>query len=157
MQPVTLCGGATYYREQQLTLAGPLECPARGSERAQVAFHSWRSRVVEHLGVEQPTYLVLQVPKYACCRPECPRKYFTPAVAEAAPYAHTLRRLQHVAVRQYRRGKAVLRDVARELREDFHTGTGKSSVLRWHQASAAGDYPRPERLPFSHVLCIDEV
>jgi hypothetical protein len=30
-------------------------------------------------------------------------------------------------------------------------------VLRWHQATVAQDYPRPERLPFSGVWCIDEV
>jgi hypothetical protein len=100
---------------------------------------------------------VLQVAKYACHAAACPRKYFTPASAEAPPHAHTSRALQHVAARQYRRGKLALRDVERQLREDFHTGTGKSSVLRWHHATLAADCPRPERLSFSSVLCIDEV
>jgi transposase-like protein len=97
------------------------------------------------------------VPKYACRAPDCPRKYFTPPAAEAAPRARTSRRLQQTAVRRYRRGAAALRDVAGQLREDFHTGTGKSSVLRWHRATLAGDCPRPAHLPFSGVLCIDEV
>jgi transposase len=157
VQSVTLCGGAAYSHAGQPTLAGPPRCPACGAGREQLAFHSWRRRVVQHLGVERPTYLVLRVPKYACRRPECPRQYFTPPVAEAAPYAHTSRRLQQTAAQQYRRGKLALRDVARQLREDFHTGTGKSSVLRWHRATLRADHPRPERLPFSGVLCIDEV
>jgi transposase-like protein len=141
------------------TLAGPVRCPGCGSGRdtPTVAFHSWRPRTVEHLGVEQPTYLVLPVPKYACRAPACPRKYFMPPVAEVAPRARTSRRLQQTAVRRYRRGTAALRAVETELREDFHTGTGKSSVLRWHQQTLATDCPRPERLPFSGVLCIDEV
>jgi hypothetical protein len=157
VQSVTLCGGAAYYHERRPTLEGPPRCPTCGGGREAVAFHSWRRRVVEHLGTEQPTYLVLPVPKYACRAPACPRKYFTPPVAEAAPRAHTSRALQRAAARQYRRGKLALRDVARQLREDFHTGTGKSSVLRWHLATLPADCPCPERLRFSSVLCIDEV
>lgn len=156
MQSVTLSGGVAYHHVRPAP-PGPVRCPACGSERAQPAFHSWRRRAVEHLGVEQPTCLVLQVPKYACRAAECPRKYFTPPVAEAAPRARTSRRLQQTAVRRYRRGAAALRAVAQQVREDFHTGTGKSSVLRWHHAALAADCPRPERLPFSRVLCIDEV
>jgi hypothetical protein len=131
--------------------------PACGSEWPQLAFHSWRRRTVEHLGADQPTYLVLQVAKYACHAPACPRKYFTPATTEAAPHAHTSHAVQRVATRQYRRGKLALREVARQLREDFHTRTGKSSVLRWHHATLAADDLRPGRLAFSGVLCIDEV
>lgn len=157
MQSVTLCGGAAYYHARQPTLAGPVQCPTCGSGREQLAFHSWRRRVVEHLGVEQPTYLVLPVPKYACRATGCPRKYFTPPIADAAPHAHTSRHLQQVVARSYRRGKVALRDVEVQVREDFHTGTGKSSVLRWHRATLAPDFPRPKRLPFSGVLCIDEV
>jgi hypothetical protein len=157
VQSVTLCGGAAYYHERQPTVAGPLQCPTCGSGREHLTFHSWRRRVVEHLGVEQPTYLVLPVPKYACGQPACPRNYFTPPIVEAAPHAHTSRRLQQTAVAQYRRGKLALREVADQLRVDFHTGTGKSSVLRWHQHTLPADCPRPERLPFSRVLCIDEV
>ncbi len=156
MQSVTLCGGVAYHVRQP-TVLGPVQCPTCGGGREQLAFQSWRRRVVEHLGIEQPTYLVLQVPKYACHAPTCPRKYFTPAIVEAAPHARTSRALQRLAVRQYRRGKLALRDVARHLRDDFHTGTGKSSVLRWHQNTVASDFPRPPRLPFSRVLCIDEV
>ena len=157
MQSVTLCGGVAYYHERRPTLEGPVQCPTCGRGREHLAFHSWRQRVVEHLGIERRTYLVLSVPKYACRAPACPRKYFTPPIAEAAPHAHTSRVLQQVAVRRYRRGKPALREVAREVREDFHTGTGKSSVLRWHHATLATDCPRPERLAFSSVLCIDEV
>jgi hypothetical protein len=76
---------------------------------------------------------------------------------EAAPYAHTSRRLQQVATARYRAGRAPLRQVAGELQTQWHTRTGKSSVLRWHQDSLAQEYPGPERLPFSGVLCIDEV
>jgi Transposase/zinc-finger of transposase IS204/IS1001/IS1096/IS1165 len=161
MQSVTLSGGVVYHHVRP-TPAGPVRCPACGNGREAlgeptVAFHSWRRRTVAHLGIEEPTYLVLQVPKYACHAPDCPRKYFTPPVAEAAPRARTSRRLQQTAVRRYRRGTAALRAVAQEVREDFHTGTGKSSVLRWHRATLATDCPRPARLPFSSVLCIDEV
>jgi len=122
-----------------------------------VAFRSWRHRTVEHPDAERPTYLVLRVGKYLCGNPACPRTSFTPPIAEAAPYAHTSRRLQRVAAGLYRRGKAALRDVEADLREFWQTGTGKSSVLRWHQQALADDFPRPTRLPFSDVLCIDEV
>jgi hypothetical protein len=122
-----------------------------------VSFHSWRRRLVEHPDPDQPTMLVLPLGKYACAELACPRKYFTPPLAEAAPHARTSRRLQQVAVGQYRRGKAALREVQADLRAFWHTGTGKSSVLRWHQQSVGQDYPRPEQLRFSDVLCIDEV
>jgi hypothetical protein len=158
VQSVTLCGGVAYHHVRP-TPAAPVRCPGCGQEREahEIAFHSWRRRTVEHLGIEQPTCLVLQVPKYACHATACPRKYFTPPVAEAAPRARTSRRLQQTAVRRYRRGAAALREVATQLHEDFHTGTGKSSVLRWHQQTLATDCPRPAHLPFSRVLCIDEV
>jgi hypothetical protein len=112
---------------------------------------------VEHPDPDQPSYLVLRVGKYACATPTCPQRYFTPPIVEAAPHAHTSRRLQQVATSRYRQGRAPLRQVAGELQTQWHTRTGKSSVLRWHQGSVAQDYPRPERLPFSGVLCIDEV
>jgi Transposase len=112
---------------------------------------------VEYPDAERPAYLVLPVAKYACAAPACERKYFTPPIAEAARYAHTSRGLQRTAVGLYRRGKAALRDVERDLREFWHAGTGKSSVLRWHRQTVADDFPRPGRLPFSGVLCIDEV
>ena len=158
MESVTLCGGVAYHHVRP-TLDGPVRCPACGGEREThaVAFHSWRRRIVVHLGLEQPTSLVLQVPKYACRVTTCPRKYFLPPVAEVAPRARTSRRLQQTAVRRYRRGTAALREVAQQMREDFHTRTGKSSVLRWHHATLAVDCPRPAPLPFSGVLCIDEV
>ena len=156
MQSVTLCGGVIYHHVRA-TVEGPVRCPTCGRGREGLAFHHWRRRTVEHVGVEQPTYLVLQVPKYACPAATCPRKYFTPPIAEAAPRAHTSRALQRLATRHYRRGNATLREVAGQLRADFHTGTGKSSVLRWHHATLATDCPRPECLPFSSVLCIDEV
>jgi transposase-like protein len=145
------------YQHVRPTLAEAVRCPDCAGGRDVLAFHSWRRRTVEHLGIEQPMCLVLQVPKYACHAADCPRKYFTPPVAEAAPRARTSRRLQQTAVRRYRRGTAALREVAQQVREDFHTGTGKSSVRRWHHATLAADCPRPERLPFSRVLCIDEV
>lgn len=162
MESVTLCGGTVYQHVRPVIVGGAVVCPVCGGGRDEreeggVAFHSWRRRMVEHLGIEQPTYLVLTVPKYACRRAACPRKYFTPPVAAAHPYAQTSRALQQVAVRQYRRGVQPLRAVQRAIREDFHVGTGKSSVLRWHLATVAEDYPRPARLPFSGVLCIDEV
>jgi hypothetical protein len=157
MQSGTLCGGVAYHHVRPTP--EPPRCPGcgRGREADEIVFHSWRLRTVEHLGVEQPTYLVLRVPKYACRAAACPRKYFTPSVAEAPPRARTSRRLQQTAVRRYRRGRAALREIERQVREDFHAGTGKSSVLRWHLAAVAADFPRPERLPFSGVLCIDEV
>lgn len=143
------------YRRIEPTRVGPLRCPDCGS--GQVAYHSTRRRIVEHLDAERPTFLVLPVAKYACAAPACGRKYFTPPIAEAAPYAHTSRRLQRTAAGLYRRGKAALREVAADLREFWQTGTGKSSVLRWHRRTLAEDCPRPAALPFSAVLCIDEV
>ena len=113
--------------------------------------------MVEHPDPDQPTYLVLSLAKYACANPACSRKYFTPPSRDAAPHARTSRRLQQTAAGLYRRGKAALRDVAADLRTHFHTGTGKSGVLRWHRQRLGQDHPRPERLPFSGVLCIDEV
>lgn len=112
---------------------------------------------MEHPDVDQPMYLVLPLAKYACDDPACPRKYFTPPIPEAVPHARTSRRLQQTAAGLYRRGKPALRDVADDLRTYFHTGTGKSSVLRWHRQALAAAPARPERLPFSGVLCIDEV
>jgi hypothetical protein len=112
---------------------------------------------VEHPDADQPTYLVVRVGQYPCAQPACPRKYFTPPLVEAAPYAHTSRRLQQSATAVYRQGRAPLRTVAAEFQTQWHTRTGKSSVLRWHQTTVAQDYPRAERLPFSDVLCIDEV
>ena len=156
MESVTLAGGAVYRHVPRPEPAGPLACPACG-ERQRLAFHSWRRRVVEHVDAERPTYLVLPVGKWACRRPDCPRKYFTPPLAAAAPHARTSRRLQQTAARLYRRGQASLQGVAAQLRQDWHTGTGKTSVLRWHRATLAQDCPRPERLAFSGVLCIDEV
>jgi hypothetical protein len=155
MESVTLWRGAAYRHVERPTPVGPVACPACGTRR--VALHSWRRRVVEHVDAERPTYLVLKLAKYACEEPACARRYFTPAVAEAAPRARTSRRLQATAVRLYRGGKAALRDVAGQLRELWQTGTGKSAVARWHRASLAADYPTPARLPFSDVLCIDEV
>lgn len=134
---------------------GPLRCPLCGTQR--VAFHSRRHRTVEHPDPDRPTSLVLPLAKYACENPTCARKYFTPPIAEAAPYAHTSRRLQQTAAGLYRRGKAALRDVEADLRDFWHTGTGKTSVLRWHQQTVGDDFPRPDKLPFSGVLCIDEV
>jgi hypothetical protein len=163
MESVTLCGGAVYRHVRPMPLGGAVVCPVCGEGRGEgrgeavVAFHSWRRRLVEHLGIDQPTYLVVTVPKYACRREACPRKYFTPPIAEAKPYAQTSRALQQMVVRQYRRGVLPLRAVETAVREDFHVGTGKSSVLRWHLATGADDFPRPARLPFSGVLCIDEV
>jgi hypothetical protein len=152
---VTLAGGAAYHHVSQPTRVGALACPACGETEA-LAFHSWWHRTVEHVGVDQPTYLVLTVGKYRCGRPACPRKYFTPPVAEAAPHAHTSARLRDTAKRLYRRGKASLREVETALREDWRAGTGKSSVLRWHVGQ---DFPRPApgTLRLSSVLCIDEV
>ena len=71
----------------------------------------WRRRVVEHPGLDRPTYLILPLAKYACEDPACRRKYFTPPIPEAAPHARTSRRLQQIAAGLYRRGKAALRDV----------------------------------------------
>jgi transposase len=133
----------------------PPRCPVCGTDR--VHFHSWRRRAVEHPDPDQPTYLVLQLAKYACAQPTCPRQYFTPPVPEAAPHARTSRRLQQTAAGLYRRGKAALREVAEDVRTYLHTRTSKSGVLRWHRQRVAADYPRPQRLPFSGVLCIDEV
>lgn len=155
MLSVTVVGPVVYRHLDRPQRRGPVVCPTCQSD--QVAFHSFRHRTVEHLDVEQPTYLVLKVAKYACRNAACSRKYFTPPIAEAAPFAHTSRRLQQTSSQLYRGGKLALRDVEVQLRSILHTGTGKSSVLRWHQASLPEDYPQPERLPFSSVLCIDEV
>jgi hypothetical protein len=154
MESVTLWQGAVY-RHREPALVGPLGCPACGTPPGAPRHH--RLRCVEHPDADQPTYLALRVAQYPCANPACARKYFTPPAAEAAPYAHTSRRLQEIARAAYRHGRAPLRMVASELQTQWHTRTGKSSVLRWHQATLAHDYPRPERLPFSGVLCIDEV
>jgi|GEM_PF-5329549 len=122
-----------------------------------LGFHSLRTRTVEHLGSEQPCYLVVTLAKYACQTPKCPRKYFTPPVADVAPHSHTSRQLQKTATGLYRWGKDSLQDVDGKMRQFWHTGTGKSSVLRWHQGSMAQDYPKARQLEFSKVLCIDEV
>jgi len=155
MHSVTMVGPIVYRHIDRPQRLGPLTCPHCQTE--QVAFHSFRHRIVEHLDVAQPTALVLKVPKYACCNAACERKYFTPAVAEAAPCAHTSRRLQQTSSQLYRGGKLALRDVEGQLRRLLHSGTGKSSVWRWHQTSLDQDYPHPAHLPFSSVLCIDEV
>jgi transposase len=81
----------------------------------------------------------------------------SPRRSRKPPPTRTARRLQQTAVGLYRRGAAALAAVADQLREFWHTGTGKSSVLRWHRRTVSDDCPRPERLPFSGVLCIDEV
>jgi hypothetical protein len=155
MESVTVLRGVVYRHIQHPGRMGTLACPDCGG--ARVSFHSFRTRMVEHPDVEMPCYLVLRLSKYACAEPECPRRYFTPPVAEAAPYAHTSRGLQRTAKGLYRRGKNSLVDVQAQMRALLHTGTGKSSVLRWHQGGLEADYPRPERLEFSGVLCIDEV
>jgi hypothetical protein len=154
MESVTLWQGAVY-RHREPTLVGPLACPVCGTPPG--APRRIRTRTVEHPDADQPTYLVLRVGQYRCPQAACPQQYFTPPLVEAAPYAHTSRRLQQNATAVYRQGRAPLRAVAAEFRTQWHTRTGKSSVLRWHQATVAQDYPRPERLPFSDVLCIDEV
>jgi hypothetical protein len=170
MESVTIWRGGVYRQIEHPRQTGPLQCPACGQQ--PIRLRGWRRRTVEHPGVEHPgvehpgvehpgvehpTYLVLKVATYACDNPACARKTFTPPLAEAAPYAHTSRVLQQTATRLYRWGKAALRDVEGQLRELWHTGTGKSSVLRWHHRTLADDFPRPERLAFSSVLCIDEV
>ncbi len=154
MESVTLWQGAVY-RHRDGTVAGPLACPDCGS--APGVPRRLRRRTVEHPDADRPTYLVLRVGQYACPQAQCPRRYFTPPLVEAAPYAHTSRRLQASVTAVYRQGRAPLRSVAAEFQRQWHTRTGKSSVLRWHQASLAPDYPRPARLPFSGVLCLDEV
>src|SRR3954453_22475954 len=154
MESVRLWEGAVH-RHPEPTLGGPLACPVCGTPPG--APRRTRTRTVEHPDADQPTYLVVRVGQYPCAQPACPRKYFTPPLVEAAPYAHTSRRLQQSATAVYRQGRAPLRTVAAEFQTQWHTRTGKSSVLRWHQTTVAQDYPRPERLPFSDVLCIDEV
>ncbi len=154
MESVTLWRGAVY-RHHEPMLVGPLACPVCGAPPGGPRHH--RLRCVEHPDADRPTYLALRVAQYPCADPTCPRKSFTPPLAEAPPYAHTSRRLQQIASAVYRQGRAPLRLMATELQTHWHTGTGKSSVLRWHQATVAQDHPRPERLPFSDVLCIDEV
>jgi Transposase len=154
MESVTLWRGAVY-RHREPTLVGPLVCPGCGTPPG--APRHTRTRRVEHPDADQPTYLVVRVGQYRCGNAACPRKYFTPSLVDAAPYAHTSRRLQQSVTAVYRQGRAPLRAVAAEFQTQWHTRTGKSSVLRWHQATVGQDYPRPERLPFSGVLCIDEV
>ncbi|HEX9358235.1 MAG TPA: transposase [Streptosporangiaceae bacterium] len=155
MESVTLWRGAAYRHVEWPARLGPLACPGCGG--ARVAFHSFRRRAVEHPDAERPTYLLLKLAKYRCDNPACARKYFTPEIAEAAPHARTSRRLQQVAAAMYRAGDRALRAVAGDLRGHWQTGTGKSGVLRWHRRSLARDYPHPGGLPFSKVLCIDEV
>jgi hypothetical protein len=155
MLSVTIIDPVVYRHIDQPHYLGPLACPPCGTQ--EIAFHSFRPRIVEHLALEQPTCLVLRLPKYACLNPACAQKYFTPPVAEAAPFAHTSQLLQQTSSQLYRGGKLALRDVETHLRSLLHTGTGKSSVLRWHQTSLGQDYPHPQRLAFSSVLCIDEV
>jgi hypothetical protein len=154
MESVTLWRGAVY-RHREPTLLGPPACPACGSPPG--APRRTRARTVEHPDADRPTHLVLRVAQYPCRNPACPRKYLTPPLADAAPYAHTAARLRQSATAVYRQGRAPLRGVAAECRTQWHTRTGKSSVLRWHQTTVAQDYPRPERLRFSGVLYIDEV
>jgi hypothetical protein len=155
MESVTVLRGVVYRHVQRPRQAEPVACPECG--RSEVRLRSSRTRAVEHLDPEQPCYLVVPLAKYACASAECPRKYFTPPVAEVALHARTSRQLQRTATGLYRWGKDSLKDVQGKMRRFFHTGTGKSSVLRWHRGSLARDYPRPDRLEFSGVLCIDEV
>lgn len=155
MESVTLVDGVVYRHVHRPHRVGPLTCP--DCHQSQVRFHSHRTHPVEHPDPDLPCRVVVTLAKYACQHPECPRKYFTPPVAEVAPYAHTSRRLQAIAKDLYRANKAALREVEGQMRGQWHAGTGKSSVLRWHQESLAQDYPRPDRLEFSKVLCIDEV
>ncbi len=155
MESVTLKDGTVYRHIHQPHQASPVVCVDCGQSR--VSFHSHRYRTVEHPDPDYPCYLVLKLSKYRCDHEDCPRKYFTPRVAEAVPYAHTSARLQGTAKELYRSGKEALRQVQERMRSLFHTSTGKSSILRWHQGSLAQDYPRPESLGFSQVLCIDEV
>ena len=154
MESVTLWRGAVY-RHREPTLRGPLACPACGTPPG--ARRRWRTRTVEHPDAAQPTSWGLRVGQYACGQAGCPQQYFTPPLADAAPSAQTSRRLQQSATAVYRQGRAPLRQVAAEFQTQWHTRTGKSSVLRWHRATVARDYPRPARLPCSGVLCIDEV
>ena len=127
MESVRFWRGAVYRHIAPPRRLGPVECPVCQSRR--VRWHSWRYRTVEHLDAERPAYLVLKLGKYGCTNPACARKSFTPPVAEAAPAAHTSRLLQQTATGLYRWGKAAVRDVEGQLREFWHTGTGKSSVL----------------------------
>jgi zinc-finger of transposase IS204/IS1001/IS1096/IS1165 len=106
MHSVTMVGPVVYRHIDRPQFVGSLACPRCQTE--QVAFHSFRHRIVEHLDVEQPTYLVLKVPKYACRNAACVRKYFTPPVADAAPCAHTSRRLQQTSRQMYRGEKLAL-------------------------------------------------
>jgi len=154
VQRVTLWQGAVY-RHVRPTRVGPLCCPA--CQTRWVSFPSTRYRTVEHPAAERPAYLVLPVAKYGCEHPGCRRRYFTPLIAEAAPYAHTSRHRQQTAVGLDRRGRVGLVEVADQRRTFWHTGTGTASVRRWHQQTIAEAYPRPARLPFSGVLGIDEV
>lgn len=155
MESVTLLRGVIYRHIEQPTRLAELACPECGGR--DVAFHSHRTHTVEHLDPECPCFLVLKLAKYACPRPECPRKYFTPPVAEAACHAHTSRRLQETAKDLYRSSKDDLREVEGKMRRLWHTGTGKTSILRWHTSQLGADCPKPEALAFSRVLCIDEV
>ena len=155
MLSVPVVGPVVYRHVDRPQRCGPVVCPTCHTD--QVAFHSFRQRTVEHLAVEQPTSLVLTLAKSTCRHGPCPRKSFTPPVAEAAPFAHTSRRLHQTSSQLYRGGKLTVRDGEAQMRTVLHTGTGKSSVLRWHQASLSQDYPTPGSLPFSSVLCIDEV
>lgn len=155
LESVTLCRGAIYRHIRKPELICPLSCPE--CHGAEVEFHSSRERIVEHVDAERPCYLVLTLSKYRCPQPGCHRKYFTPPVAEASVGARTSSLLQGVAKGMYRSGKGSLRAVEADMRGLFHTGTGKTSILRWHSEDLVGDYPKAEALSFSRVLCIDEV
>ncbi|MCL4370283.1 MAG: transposase [Chloroflexi bacterium] len=155
MESVTLKDGTVYRHLHGPQQGAPVVCVECG--RSQVSFHCHRYRSVEHPDPDYPCYLVVKLSKYRCECEDCPRKYFTAPVAEVLPYAHTSARLQQTAKELYRGGKEALRGVQGRMRSLFHTSTGKSSILRWHQGDLAQDYPHPERLEFSKVLCIDEV
>ena len=103
MESVTLWQGAVY-RHREPTLVGPLACPVCGTPPG--APRHMRTRTVEHPDADQTTYLVLRMGQYPCAQPACPQKYFTPPLVEAAPYAHTSRRLQQSATAVYRQGRA---------------------------------------------------
>src|SRR5512142_875637 len=133
MKSLILLQGAVYRHIQQPQRACPLACPQ--CHRSEVQFHSFRTRTVEHLDPEHPCYLVLTLAKSACPFPDCPRRYFTPPVVEVASYSHTSRSLQRTAVGLYRSGKNSLEEIQKQMRQFWHTGTGKSSILRWHQES----------------------
>lgn len=146
--------GTVYRHIDRPTFEGELVCPKCGTR--DVRLHKYRYRRPQHIHAEKKCRLVIKVPKCQCLNPKCTVKYFTRPIIEARPRARHSQAARGKAKKLYRSGNVSLRGVEAQMREDFHNGAGKSSVLRWHKSELGQDYPELSKLVFSGVLIVDE-